>query len=121
VAFQLSQRIIVFQDGNVFRHPLETEPDILPPGTWALTDSNDRIKQPCNTFLDAAERKIAWIVQTTSPLEQRYKDWKKYNWADTFVMDCFSFDEMTALGLVLTYINGHFLIAEPFPTAHYLV
>lgn len=102
MAFQLTGYIIVFQDGNVFRHPLSAEPYILPHGTWALADSNDRAKQPCDIFLDAAEQKIAWIVQTTSPVEARYKTWQKVHQAETFVMNCFSLNEMTALGLVFT-------------------
>ena len=102
MAFQLTGYIIVFQDGNVFRHPLSAEPYILPHGTWALAGSNDRVKQPCDIFLDAAEQKIAWIVQTTSPVEARYKTWQKVHQAETFVMDCFSLNEMTALRLVFT-------------------
>ena len=101
VAFQLTNCIIVFQGGNVFKHPLSAEAYVLPCGTWALTDSNDQAKHPCNTFLDAAERKIAWIVQSSSPLEDRHKDWQKIHFAQTFVMDCYSLNEMTALGLVL--------------------
>jgi hypothetical protein len=54
--------------------------------------------QPCGVFLQAAVAGKAWIIQTTSPTERRYKPWTKEYGADMFVMDYFSIDEIVALG-----------------------
>ena len=102
MALELSNYILVFQDDNVYRHPLKADPYLLPQGTWALSDSDEVAKRPCTAFLDAAKRKVAWIVQTTSPLEERYKEWSKQRDAEMFVMDYFSINELMAIGLVLT-------------------
>ncbi|KAH9038961.1 hypothetical protein EDB85DRAFT_1887706 [Lactarius pseudohatsudake] len=47
----------------------------LPAGTWALSNY-DQTQLPCAAFLEAASWGTAWIVQTTSPLEHRWKKWK---------------------------------------------
>jgi len=47
-----------------------------------------------------AQQKDAWIVQTTSPLEKRWKEWTKQLGANFYVMKPFSLNEMRALGLV---------------------
>ena len=100
MALQLDSYFLVFQDDGIHRYALDADPHLLPEVTWALSDSNENAIQPCQAFLAAAHRKIAWIVQATSPKEERSKKWQKYHNADTFIMDCFSIDEMTALGLV---------------------
>ncbi|KAH9035823.1 hypothetical protein EDB84DRAFT_1210475 [Lactarius hengduanensis] len=107
VALQLSNHILVFRDDGVLRYPLAADPHQFPEGTWALSDSNDRAKQPCNTFLRASDLRQAWIVQTSPPLEERWKTWSKYKNADMFVMDHFSIKEITALGKVLDLDVGN--------------
>ncbi|KAH9180197.1 hypothetical protein EDB89DRAFT_1900160 [Lactarius sanguifluus] len=99
VALQRSGHFFVFQEDGVSRYPLTAYPDNLPAGTWALSDSN-RTQLPCATFLEAASWGTAWIIQTTSPLEQRWQKWKTQRSADIFVMDYFPIEEMTVLGLV---------------------
>ncbi|KAI9461300.1 hypothetical protein BJY52DRAFT_1117251 [Lactarius psammicola] len=101
VALQLSSYFVVFRDNGVYKYPLDARPDRLPEGTWALSDSNDQAKQPCTAFLNATRQHRAWIVQTASPSEERWKDWQKYRNADTFVMNHISIQEMTALCNVL--------------------
>ncbi|KAI9464952.1 hypothetical protein BJY52DRAFT_1144826, partial [Lactarius psammicola] len=101
VALQLLSYFVVFRDDGVYRYPLDADPDYLPEGTWALSDSNDVAKQPCTAFLGAAQLQCAWIVQTASPLEERWKNWQKHRNADTFVMNHISIQEITTLGNVL--------------------
>ncbi|KAI9441166.1 hypothetical protein BJY52DRAFT_502957 [Lactarius psammicola] len=97
VALELSHRILVFQDIGVYSLPLTADPDRFPEGIWALSDSNAITKQPCDAFLDAAGWQKAWIIQTTSPMEERWKMWSKYSKAHVFVMKYISIDEITAL------------------------
>ncbi|KAH9026744.1 hypothetical protein EDB85DRAFT_161710 [Lactarius pseudohatsudake] len=100
VSLQLAPYILVFLDDGVYRHSQEAEPDYLPEGTWALADAGRLDDKPCNAFLDAAGRHIAWIIQTTSPLEDRWRQWKKQYTAVMFVMKGFSAEEITALGKI---------------------
>jgi hypothetical protein len=100
VALELPEHIIVFRDDGVHKHRLTAGAHHLPKGTWALSGSNEETVQPCGVFLRAAKAKNAWIVQTTSPSETKYKAWEKEREATMFVMDYFSIDEITALGLV---------------------
>ncbi len=100
MALQRPSHFIVFRDDGVYKHPLMADPDHLPRGTWALSNSNDVAKQPCVAFLEAATQQIARIIQATSPLEDRWKAWSKERGAVKFVMNHFSIEEMTALGLV---------------------
>lgn len=93
-----SDYFLLFCDTGVYKLPLLTHPDCLPRGTWALSDSNQSANQPCSTFLGASGLKNAWIIQATSPLEGRWKDWQKCHNADTFIMDYFSIREMIVLG-----------------------
>ncbi|KAI9446795.1 hypothetical protein H4582DRAFT_2070118 [Lactarius indigo] len=98
VALQRFNYFFVFQEDGVSRYPFTTDPHHLPRGTWALSDSNNL---PCPTFLEAASWGTAWIIQTASPLEQGWKKWKTQRSADIFVMDYFTIEEMTVLGMVL--------------------
>ncbi|KAH9051098.1 hypothetical protein EDB87DRAFT_1836808 [Lactarius vividus] len=100
VSLQLAPHILVFRDDGVYRHPQDAAPDYLPRGTWALSDAGRVNEKPCNTFLNAAGRYTTWIIQTTSPLETRWKEWAKQHGAVTFVMKGFSAAEITALGKV---------------------
>ena len=100
MALQLSDHFIVFQDNRVHKYPLKSNFRCLPEGTWALTDSSGNSEQPCGVFLKAATARIAWVVQTTSPSEKRYKEWKKEYRADIFYMDNFSIADIIALRFV---------------------
>ncbi|KAI0291640.1 hypothetical protein B0F90DRAFT_362523 [Multifurca ochricompacta] len=42
-----------------------------------------------------------FVVQTTSPKADRWKDWEKYHDGFLYVMECFSWDEMHVLGTLL--------------------
>jgi hypothetical protein len=97
VALQQSKCIFIFQDHGVDRYPLDVDPDVFPEDTWALCDSNRQNPHPCSAFLEAAQQLQAWIVQTTSPMEERWKGWFKHRAADLFIMNCYSFNEIRAL------------------------
>lgn len=103
VALQRNEHIFVFQDHGVDRYPTNAQSHFLPNGTWALLTPT---KKPHNLVLPfwlllRPQGLRAWIVQTTSPLEDRWKTWEKYRTADMFVMKSFSISEMTALGFDL--------------------
>ncbi|KAH9074287.1 hypothetical protein EDB83DRAFT_2657196 [Lactarius deliciosus] len=100
VSLQLAPYIFVFRDDGVYRHSQEPEPGCIPTGTWALSDAGRLDHTPCNAFLYAAGRHTAWVIQTTSPLETKWKQWAKQYTADMFVMNGFSAAEITALGKV---------------------
>lgn len=123
MALQLPGCFLVFQDNGVSTHLLSADPYVIPQGTWALSGSYDQImgKHPCDAFLDAAQRKLAWVIQITSPLEENFKDWKTQHYAEMFVMDYVLLSEITALGLVQTWLPKCFFLAKPFLTATYLV
>ncbi|KAH9037886.1 hypothetical protein EDB85DRAFT_566732 [Lactarius pseudohatsudake] len=107
VAIELPNFFILFQDDGVYRYPLDAGPHNLPEHTWALSDSNGPTKQPCLTFLGASKQKFAWIVQTTSPAEARWKQWRKYCTADIFVMNHTSIQDITALSKLLNLDVGN--------------
>ncbi len=93
------EHIFVFQSDGVDVHGHKS--GALPVGCWALSDSNHRAQLPCVTFEIYALRHTAWIVQTTSPSEMRWKEWTKQLGASFYVMKPYSLKEMRALGLVL--------------------
>ncbi|KAI0293027.1 hypothetical protein B0F90DRAFT_189955 [Multifurca ochricompacta] len=98
-AFQiLPDSFVLFTDSGaeVFAHRFGELPD----GTWALADSNAKNPLPCNSFLDACGPRDAFIVQTSSPDEKRYKTWKKEYNAYGYVMDSFPLTELVALGMI---------------------
>jgi hypothetical protein len=109
VALELPHCFLIFHDDGVNIHHLNMlNTDVFPRGTWALSDSfgsHERIMEPCSIFQTASLQKRAWLVQTTSPLEKRYKDWKKQCKAEMFVMDYCSINEIMALGFVLTWLQ----------------
>ncbi|KAH9000046.1 hypothetical protein EDB92DRAFT_2079954 [Lactarius akahatsu] len=103
VALEQPGFFILFHEGGVYRYPLEADPRYLPDGTWALSDSNGEpaVAQPCSAFLTVSERKTAWLIQTTSPVETRWKNWRKTCKAGMFVMNHVSIEDITALSKVL--------------------
>ncbi|KAI0299681.1 hypothetical protein B0F90DRAFT_602363 [Multifurca ochricompacta] len=48
---------------------------ILPDETWALADSDAENPLPCHSFLRACKKHHAFIVQTSSPDQRRYRAW----------------------------------------------
>ena len=73
----------------------------LEKGVWALTDSSAVNEQPCRAFFRSGKKTAAWVVQVTSPARQRWYQWQKELKANHFVMSCFTWDELKALGFVL--------------------
>ncbi|KAH8995601.1 hypothetical protein EDB92DRAFT_2084426 [Lactarius akahatsu] len=100
VALERPGFFILFHEGGVYRYS-NTDPDSLPERTWALSDSNENAPQPCSAFGTVSKRRTAWVIQTTSPAEKRWKNWKKYCTADMFVMNPISIEEVTVLGKLL--------------------
>jgi hypothetical protein len=98
VAFEVGAHYLVFQANGVSIHPSHEFGDHIPEGSWTLSDSDADNKQPCHAFRNAANWKKTWIIQATSPLYERWKEWQKQDNAFFFVMDPFSIDEMAALG-----------------------
>ncbi|KAI0302891.1 hypothetical protein B0F90DRAFT_179895 [Multifurca ochricompacta] len=89
---------ILFKDSGVEMHSRYSS---LPDGTWALVDSNEEVVHPCEGFLYRSNSQTTFIVQTTFPRERRWKSWKKHRGAFLYLMDCFPWDEMHALGILL--------------------
>ncbi|KAH9010689.1 hypothetical protein EDB84DRAFT_1570276 [Lactarius hengduanensis] len=100
VALEQPKFFILFHEGGVYRYSLNADTRYLPDGTWALSDSNDEAPKPCTTFRSASKLRTAWIVQTTSPVETRWRDWRKYCKAGMFVMNHVSIEDITALSKV---------------------
>ncbi|KAI9458944.1 hypothetical protein BJY52DRAFT_407936 [Lactarius psammicola] len=118
VALQLPRHFLVFHDNGVDIHPLDmANPDNFPRGTWALSDSNEEVRQPCSTFLGADKQEMAWIVQTTCPFEERWKEWKEQCSADVFAMDHPSINEITALGTRSRHQGSPTLLHSVGPSA----
>jgi len=101
VALQLRDRYLLFTDEGVSSHSLTAGLDVIPTDTWALSDSNDQVKEPCSAFLDASTLGHAWVMQTTSPVSTKWKDWKMYHNADMFIMGHFSIQEISVLSEIL--------------------
>lgn len=98
VALQLHFSILVFHDHGVnVHHPMT---DDFPSGTWALCRTNKATEKPCASFLDASGQDCAWIVQTTPPLENRWRKWQDHDYVDIFIMDHPSIQEIAVLGFV---------------------
>ncbi|KAH9026490.1 hypothetical protein EDB85DRAFT_1979187 [Lactarius pseudohatsudake] len=102
VALERPGFFILFHDGGVYRYSLDADPEYLPAGTWALSDGNDEPYRPCSAFQTVSERRTAWLIQTTSQVEARWRRWRKYCDADMFVMNHISIEEMTVLSKVLS-------------------
>lgn len=102
-AFQLPSSFVVFQESGITIHNIASwnPPDVIPLGSWALTDSNGTITMPCYAFLSACGDQ-AQLVQASPPKSQYYQLWTKETTQNTveYVMDNFSFSEFIALGLV---------------------
>ena len=99
VTFQVGDRFLLFQDTGVRLCDVNfSSGQIIPDGTWALADSHHHFEEPCDAFLNACKSGRAWVVQTTSPLEDKWRLWEKEYGADIFWMDVVTLDELNALG-----------------------
>ncbi|KAH9000070.1 hypothetical protein EDB92DRAFT_460622 [Lactarius akahatsu] len=107
VALERPGFFILFHDGGVYTLPLNAEAEYIPDGTWALSDGNDEPYQPCSVFRTASKRQTAWVIQTTSQVEARWRRWRKYSRADLFVMNHVSIEEITALSKVFNLDVGN--------------
>ena len=70
----------------------------MPDGTWVLADSHRLFDEPCDAFLTAIRSSRPWVVQTTSPLERRWRSWTEEYDADIYWMDVVTLDELNAVG-----------------------
>jgi len=59
---------------------------------WALSDSKPEpgSRHPCPSFQWFSQQKHAFIVQATSPAEERYKEWRKEFKGGLFIMEPFT-------------------------------
>ena len=92
-----SNHLVVFNDEGA---TIRTVDDLIPMTSdyWALSDSNQIIKEPC----PALRRSTARIIQASSPRPDRCKDWLKYCKARIVVTDLPSPFEIGAI----TYVIG---------------
>jgi len=95
-AIQFGEDVILFTDsGPVFHNGLRIIS--FPSGTWALVDSGSGRGQPCFAF-QRSPRSDVFLVQTTPPQPDRYKEWLKQRMgARMFVMECVTDVELKAL------------------------
>ena len=99
VAFQVDDKFLLFQDTGVrLCDTTSYSGQIIPEGTWALADSHTGFETPCAAFLSACKSGRAWVVQTTSPLEDKWRLWEKQHGADIYWMDVVTLDELNAFG-----------------------
>ena len=93
-----SDRFFLFTETGASEHDVVDKSGlILPPGTWALTNSGEVIEQPCDAFLAAPQDQV-WIIQATSPKRSRWHEWRKQLRARLYVMDWFPPHELEVLG-----------------------
>ncbi|KAI1787267.1 hypothetical protein LXA43DRAFT_1166020 [Ganoderma leucocontextum] len=82
-AIQLSPNFfVIFNEHGVF--VCDPKAFQLLDGYWALVDSNDRIKVPCDTFVESPGVRI---IQTASPSPERWKNWLKQKSGKVVVSD----------------------------------
>ena len=99
VAFQVDDKFLLFQDTGVRLCDITSySGQIIPDGTWALADSQTGFENPCAAFLNACKSGRAWVVRTTSALEDKWKSWEHAYGADMYWMDVVTLDELNALG-----------------------
>ena len=71
--------------------PLNAYPQI-----WSFSDSNDVVLNPLSAFRSPFNVRV---FQTTSPAEERWKEWTKQCWGvDLYIMDVPSTEEVKDLG-----------------------
>jgi len=63
---------------------------------WALSDSNADVGVPASVFTTL--RSSCYLVQTSSPKSERWKEWRKQREAGIMAMESFRWDEMYFVG-----------------------
>jgi hypothetical protein len=99
VAFQMNKKFILFQQAGVVLDDYDSV-NLLPPDTWALSDSQLGYESPCGAFLTSCKLRTAWVIQATSSAEHNRKRWEKEHSALMCWMDVPTLYEMMALGKV---------------------
>ena len=95
---------ITFEESGVALYDTSIPtPDVIPEGSWALTDTDDLDLDhpiPCIAFLMACGLQRACIIQASSPNESLYQPWTKKRIVIEYVMDFFLKAELITLGWV---------------------
>jgi hypothetical protein len=95
-AIQFNKEFVLFTDQGPTEHPGD-RPFVFPDHTWALADSNAGTVIPCFAFCNSPPR--IFVLQTTSPLVSRYKEWQKQRrGTKMYVMECITLGELKAIG-----------------------
>ena len=63
---------------------------------WALSDSSERVQRSPNPIFYGPLSRVK-TIQSTSPRENRWKQWSKYADAECYAMDIWSEQEITNL------------------------
>jgi len=85
-------RYFVFnQDGPAEYFTTEIAPGLKE--CWALVDSNEHVLQPCPAFTIRAGR----VIQTSSPLPDRWKSWIKHASGGIIIADLPTVPEIAAV------------------------
>jgi hypothetical protein len=71
---------------------------------WALTDSGAN-REPNRAFYRAGQIRNAWVVKATLPERKQWHQWHKELNMHHKVMNCFTWDELRALGFVFDHIR----------------
>jgi hypothetical protein len=66
-----------------------------------LSVSRSESKTPCQSLQYFSQRDLAYIIQATSPAEERWKEWTKECRGMLFAMKCLSEKEAKAVRLVI--------------------
>ena len=82
----------IFNEGGAVFHSLSDESPALAE-CWALVDSNENVKQPCETFLNYAWR----VIQVSSPWPERWKEWLKQKMGRCMISDLPTVPEIAAV------------------------
>ena len=103
VALQRGNFFYVFTQDGVEKHPGDTMDwnFRFEEKLWVLSDSRPESKTPCHSFQVFSRQNYAYIVQATSPAEERWKEWRKECRGMLFAMKCLSEKEAKAVRLVI--------------------
>jgi hypothetical protein len=102
-AVQYTDKIFVlFTDQGPTEHPGDVSFH-FPDHTWALTDASSGTATPCFAF--RTRPPDIFLLQTTSPLVSRYKEWRKQRrGVKMYVMECVTLSELKAIGCVSSFL-----------------
>ena len=114
VALQINvDHFVLFDEGGIRKHGKHDD-FAIPKGTWTLSDSQSF--EPCTAF----QYSEGHLLHTSSPAQDRWKEWVKQLSAKVYVMDVWSLEEFRTLLYVLvfsTLVSTDMIYAAPFPTA----